>query len=61
MTDLATDILKNEEAMESAINSKELDIDSRIEAIKHHLGKIVELEKMIEKWRTYTSQANNND
>lgn len=61
MTDLATDILKNEEAMESAINSKELDIDNRIEAIKHHLGKIVELEKMIEKWRTYTSQANNND
>lgn len=61
MTDLATDILKNEEAMESAINNKELGIDDRIELIKHHLSKIVELEKMIDKWRTYTTQVNNND
>ncbi len=61
MTELAADILKHEEAMESAINNKSLEIQDRVEAIKHHLSKVIETEMMIEKWRNYTTQVNNND
>lgn len=61
MTELAADILKHEEAMESAINNKSLEIEDRVETIKHHLSKVIEIEFMIEKWRNYTTQVNNND
>jgi hypothetical protein len=60
LTELASDIMKHEEAMENAINSKD-GIDGRIETIKHHLGEIVKTEKMIEKWREYTAASNNNN
>ena len=60
LTELASDIMKHEEAMENAINGKD-DIDGRIETIKHRLGEIVKTEKMIEKWREYTASSNNNN
>ncbi len=53
LTDLASDIMKYEEAMETAINSKE-DIEKRVNTIKKYLAKIVETELMIEKWKSYT-------
>jgi hypothetical protein len=60
LTDLASDIMKHEEAMELAINSKD-NIDERIQTIKYHLNKIVETEQMIDKWRAYTASTNNNN
>ena len=53
LTELASDVMKYEEAMETTINSKE-DINTKVENIKKYLAKIVETERMIEKWRTYT-------
>ena len=57
LTELASDIMKHEEAMESAINSKDnkYGVEDRIKIIKHHLGEIVKTEKMIEKgyWQNY--------
>ena len=60
LTDLASEIMKHEEAMENAINSKD-DVNGRLENIKYHLCKIVETEQMIEKWKSYTTNTNNND
>ena len=60
LTELASDVMKHEEAMEIAINSKD-GIDDRIKTIKYHLGEIVKTEKMIEKWRDYTTTSNNNN
>jgi hypothetical protein len=60
LTDMASEILKHEEAMENAINSKD-NVDERLKTIKYHLGKIVELEQMIEKWRVYTVTTDNNN
>jgi hypothetical protein len=60
LTDMASEILKHEEAMENAINSKD-NVDERLKTIKYHLGKIVELEQMIEKWRSYTATSDNNN
>ena len=60
LTDLASDIMKHEEAMELAINSKD-NIDERIQTIKYHLNKIIETEQMIDKWRSYTAPPYNND
>jgi hypothetical protein len=59
LTELASDVMKHEEAMETAINGKG-DINERIGNIKYHLNKIVETEAMIEKWKYYTSSVNNN-
>lgn len=59
LTELASDVMKHEEAMETAINGKG-DINERIGNIKYHLNKIVETEAMIEKWKYYTSSLNNN-
>jgi len=59
LTDMASEMLKHEECMENAINSKD-DIEERLKTIKYHLGKIVELEQMVEKWRGYTNTSNNN-
>lgn len=53
LTDLASEIMKYEEAMETAINSKE-DIEVKVNTVKKYLAKIVETELMIEKWKTYT-------
>ncbi len=61
MTELASDILKHEEAMENAINDKKNGVDDKIKIIKHHLSEVVKTELMIEKWRNYTTQSNNND
>jgi len=58
LTELASDVMKHEEAMEIAINNKE-SVESRINTIKHHLGEIVKTEMMIEKWRNYTTAPNN--
>lgn len=58
LTNLATDIMKYEEAMENAINSKD-DIEDRVYYIKHCLSKIVQTEQMIEKWKSYTQSKNN--
>ena len=58
ITELTSDILKYEEEMELAINSKE-DINTKISKIKTNLGKIVQTELMIEKWKNYTSNDNN--
>ena len=52
LTDLASEIMKYEEAMETAINSKE-DIEVKVETIKKYLAKVVETERMIEKWKCY--------
>ena len=60
LTDLASDIMKHEEAMELAINSKD-NIDERIQTIKYHLNKIIETEQMIDKWRAYTASTNKNN
>ena len=60
LTELASDVMKHEEAMELAINSKD-EIDSRIDTIKYHLNKIIETEQMIERWRVYTAPSNNED
>jgi hypothetical protein len=60
LTDLASEIMKYEEAMETAINSKE-DIEVKVETIKKYLAKVVETEKMIEKWKSYTQSVNNNN
>jgi hypothetical protein len=57
LTELASDVMKHEEAMEIAINNKE-SVESRINTIKHHLGEIVKTEMMIEKWRNYTAPNN---
>jgi hypothetical protein len=59
LTDLASDIMKYEEAMETAINSKE-DIVVKVETIKKYLAKIVETERMIEKWKSYTQIKTDN-
>jgi len=58
ITELASDILKYEEEMELAINSKE-DINTKVSKIKTNLGKIVQTELMIDKWKNYTSNDNN--
>jgi cell fate (sporulation/competence/biofilm development) regulator YmcA (YheA/YmcA/DUF963 family) len=60
LTDLASEIMKYEEAMETAINSKD-DIEVKVETIKKYLAKVVETEKMIEKWKSYTQSVNNNN
>jgi len=60
LTDLASEIMKYEEAMETAINSKE-DIEVKVETIKKYLAKVVETERMIEKWKSYTQSVNNNN
>jgi hypothetical protein len=60
LTDLASEIMKYEEAMETAINSKD-DIEVRVETIKKYLAKVVETEKMIEKWKNYTQLGGNNN
>lgn len=60
LTDLASDVMRHEEAMELAMNSKD-NIDERIQTIKHHLNKIIETEQMIDKWRSYTAPPYNND
>lgn len=59
LTDLASDVMKHEEAMELAINSKD-NVEERVQTIKYHLNKIIETEQMIEKWRVYTTPSNNN-
>lgn len=59
LTDLASDVMKHEEAMELAINSKD-NVEERVQTIKYHLNKIIETEQMIEKWRGYTTPNNNN-
>jgi hypothetical protein len=60
LTELASDIMKHEEAMEMAINNK-TDVTDRVSQIKYHLSKIVETEMMIEKWKNYTTSNNNNE
>lgn len=60
LTDLASDVMKHEEAMELAINGKD-SVEDRVGAIKYHLGKIVQTEQMIERWRAYTAPSNNNN
>jgi hypothetical protein len=60
LTDLASDVMKHEEAMELAINGKD-SVDERIQTIKYHLNKIIETEQMIDKWRSYTAPPYNND
>ena len=60
LTDLASDVMKHEEAMELAINGKD-NVEERIQTIKYHLGKIIETEQMIDRWRAYTAPANNNN
>lgn len=60
LTELASDIMKHEEEMEVAINSKE-PLNVRLQQIKLHLGEIVKTEMMIEKWRNYTSTPKENN
>ena len=60
LTDLASDVMKHEEAMELAINGKD-NVEERIQTIKYHLRKIIETEQMIDKWRSYTAPPYNND
>lgn len=57
MTELTSDILKAEEDMETIINSKESSQD-KVSKIKEYLNKIVLSEKMLEKWKGYTSTDN---
>jgi hypothetical protein len=59
LTDLASEVMKHEEAMELAINGKD-SVEDRIMTIKYHLGKIVQTEQMIERWRAYTAPSDNN-
>jgi hypothetical protein len=60
LTDLASDVMKHEEAMELAINGKD-NVEERIQTIKYHLRKIIETEQMIDRWRVYTAPTNNNN
>ena len=60
LTDLASDVMKHEEAMELAINGKD-NVEERIQTIKYHLRKIIETEQMIDRWRAYTAPTNNNN
>lgn len=57
MTELTSDILKAEEDMETIINTKENSHD-KVSKIKECLNKIVLSEKMLEKWKSYTSTDN---
>lgn len=59
LTELASDMLKYEEDMEIAINSKE-DTNTKVSKIKDNLRNIVLCEIMIEKWRNYTMPTNLN-
>ncbi len=56
LTDLASDKLKYEEEMEKTINGS-LEINERVDKIKHNLEKIVLTELMINTWKNYTNQS----
>ena len=61
MTDLATDKLKAEEMLQRLINDKNSDLDDNIIKIKSQLEKIVLIDKMILKWKDYTTTEDDNN
>jgi len=61
LTSLATDRLKFEENLQRLINNKDTDLDTNIYLIKNQLREIVLIDKMIMKWKDYTTTDDNNN
>lgn len=60
LSELNSDKLKAEEKLERCINDKG-DLDDNIHKIKTLLKEIVLIENMIEKWKGYIPQEDNNN
>ena len=60
LSELSSDILKNEEKLQRLINNNDVDVDTNIKEIKSTLKEITNLQIMIEKWKSYTSTSNGN-
>lgn len=59
LTDLASKKLQAEESLQRVINDKTIPVDKQLCMINGNLKEIVELEQMILKWRSYTTQDTN--
>ena len=58
LTELSSDVLKNEEKLQRLINNNDVDVDENVKEIKSTLKEITNLQIMIEKWKSYTSTTN---
>jgi len=58
LTELSSDVLKNEEKLQRLINNNDVNVDENVKEIKSTLKEITNLQIMIEKWKSYTSTTN---
>jgi hypothetical protein len=58
LTELSSDVLKNEEKLQRLINNNDVDVDENVKEIKSTLKEVTNLQIMIEKWKSYTSTTN---
>ena len=58
LTELSSDVLKNEEKLQRLINNNDVDVETNVKEIKSTLKEITNLQIMIEKWKSYTSTTN---
>lgn len=58
LSELSSDVLKNEEKLQRLINNNDVDVDENVKEIKSTLKEITNLQIMIEKWKSYTSTTN---
>lgn len=58
LSELSSDVLKNEEKLQRLINNNDVDVEANVKEIKSTLKEITNLQIMIEKWKSYTSATN---
>jgi len=58
LSELSSDVLKNEEKLQRLINNNDVDVETNVKEIKSTLKEITNLQIMIEKWKSYTSTTN---
>lgn len=58
LSELSSDVLKNEEKLQRLINNNDVDVETNVKEIKSTLKEITNLQIMIEKWKSYTSATN---
>jgi len=58
LSELSSDVLKNEEKLQRLKNNNDVDVETNVKEIKSTLKEITNLQIMIEKWKSYTSTTN---
>ena len=51
LSELSSDVLKNEEKLQRLINNNDVDVETNVKEIKSTLKEITNLQIMIEKWK----------